>query len=384
MNLQAKPIIVTVIIFLVLFAIYNIAGYYTGHALPPIPSLPSCQVYCTTKSCVQDEMNISGRSICLDSDISTSITNLQVQADDITLNCRGHYIQGSGQNTVISSNGYNGFTLANCKVYNTSHGINVANGFDIRIYNNTFYDSRVYLTGSGVDAESGIKFTNVNNSYIESNIVYNIEAVKNALGIDVFAGENVTINYNTVHDIEGYGIVSSASNSIVEYNEVYDIDGDGIDIGGDDFLIEGNEIYDTFNGYGLYLVVTNSEIYSNEVYNNDDGTVLDSSEFNNMTDNTFFNNVGINLILYDSHENNIIDNNISYSEYGVYLEISDENVIFNNIISKTTPTCVWVTSTTITHITHWVWSTTPTTMLTIFTILSHNYSVTLSPIIDVE
>ena len=91
----------------------------------------------------------------------------------------------------------------------------------------------------------------------------------------------------------------------------------------------------TDNYYGIYIYRSSNNIVSENTISLSyrDGIYMQEAEFSDITLNTLSDNIKGGIFLRSSHHNNITGNNISLSERGIYLVVSGENNVTNNVIT---------------------------------------------------
>ena len=184
---------------------------------------------------------------------------------------------------------------------------------------------------------------------------------------DIYVGSNIDNGYSTIQKA-----INNASNqdSIYVYNGIYNetikinksinlitenndktiIDYKGnkteeiaiITITSDNCTINGiriNNLNKNIKLTGILIKSSNNTIINNTITNTDKGIFIESDYNTNYFNNTIlFNNLinnsyGLHIIY--SPNNNISDNNIKFSkEYGIYLLSSDTNTLSNNTFSE--------------------------------------------------
>ncbi|MHA2101299.1 MAG: NosD domain-containing protein, partial [Candidatus Kariarchaeaceae archaeon] len=183
----------------------------------------------------------------------------------------------------------------------------------------------------------GILFHNVSKSRIE-----NITVSDAGAGIFIGKSQNSTVKNSLITSNEnGIWIDDSFNNSlignVVKYNTIQ-----GIRIyNSHNNTLQGNTASNNQNvalSYisGIYLrLAENNTILNNEVKNNKIGIFLHYQNNNNtITNNIITSNQEKGLDLYFSDNNKIFQNTIKYTRTGMFLRGSKKNVIFNNTIDS--------------------------------------------------
>ncbi|RLI90746.1 MAG: hypothetical protein DRO95_05610, partial [Candidatus Altiarchaeales archaeon] len=231
----------------------------------------------------------------LTQNVSSSGTCMQINANNITLDCRGYKIKYSTSFVgygVDDSGGYDYTTIKNCNIVqgstsNDSYGIyfnGVTNGL---IKNNNITTTSDEL-GIGIRIESSSTNTLANNKIITSG------QYSYGIYLKFSSGSNVLAN-NTISTsgYSGYGILLYSSSTNILANNTISTSG--------------------YSGDGIYLYISSN---SNTISNN---TI--------STSNTW--SYGI-LLYTSSNSNTLSSNTISTSgtnAYGIYLYDSDNNNI---------------------------------------------------------
>ena len=241
----------------------------------------------------------------LTSDLSESV---EITADNISLDCNGHSITGSGGTGYgVYLNNREGVIIKNCNLTNFSYGIFLYFSLDIEIdknnVSNTSYGIRLHYSPNN-------KLTN---NIASSNIYSGISLLR--------SGDNILID-NTANLNKRYGIFLWEDSSHKYTN---------------DNTLTNNTV-NSNDDYGIFLYNScNNTLINNKVANNNYGLVVDSaSYYNTLTGNLVnLNNYGIWLIR--GAWNNTLTNNTVFDNhyYGIYLWWRISNTqISNNILSN--------------------------------------------------
>ena len=245
---------------------------------------PAAQNIIDISTCTS--LNTAGATYILTADITNSGASkcMNITAEDITLDCQGHTIDGTdaGGSYGVYSNQYN-TTVKNCVITNW---------------------------------EMGICYEGSNNGLIQNNTI-NSNSVWAA--IYLASSSNTRITNNTANsNYDGFFLESSSNNTITE-NTITNNAGDGI-----------------------YLCTSsnNNTITDNTVNSNGGkGIFLQSSSNNTVTNNTANSNSrGISLESWSSNNtiySNKFENN---TNYGIYIAVAGKNganLIYNNLFNNT-------------------------------------------------
>lgn len=224
-----------------------------------------------------------------------------------------------------NASSYNNFT--NNYIYNSS--------IDSAIWLDD--DSNYNLIEENV-LESGIYGVAIYNtvSTVESNIVRENEISNFTSGVYLLGAYYNTISDNIFSNNTGGIDIENSENNNITNNDIsagdYGVYAFGNSINN---LIRGNKIYDLNNYGGIYIdtPATLNVVDNNEIYNCPNGIYIYSYE-NNVTDNKIHDTI-YGIYLHSSNDNIIVENQITNNDYGVYLYVSideflDKNLLFGN------------------------------------------------------
>jgi parallel beta-helix repeat protein len=255
------------------------------------------------------ELNVSGATYYLTQDIidSSASVCMNISANNVTLDCQGHTIDGVDEGGV-----YYGIIVSRETEETTN----------ITIKNCVLTDW----------VSAGISLF-----YSNSNTLSNITANYNNDGIFLYYSNynnlsNITANSGSDHGIEIYESNSNTLSNIIANSN----SDSGILLDSSSFNNLTN-ITANSNSYGIYLGWSNSNALSNITANsNTYGIHLDSSNSNTLSNITANSNSGNGIYLYYSNsntiKNSIIQDNL---EFGIYLDSSGTNLIYNNLFNNT-------------------------------------------------
>lgn len=181
--------------------IWNIANetaypFFSWKIIPPVE--PTYISDCVT------ELNESGTTYVLISDLYNCSANIDIEGSNITLDGNGHYINGSSVRVYNSGFGYGNNTIKN--ILFDEGIILLFNSTNNLIYNNTFLNSSI---NAQVDSNSNVITNNVFNScespiYItnsdSNNITHNIVLNSEEYGIFIYFGDNNYLENNTIQN----------------------------------------------------------------------------------------------------------------------------------------------------------------------------------------
>jgi parallel beta-helix repeat protein len=240
------------------------------------------------------------KSVGSDSAIKLSANGIRLEGFDVTgASYPGEGIEiTSNDNTLVENNAYD----------NDNNGISL-----FQSGNNTLIGNNAYNNGySGRNGKygSGISFSSsCNNTLIGNNVNYN----KND-GISFSSSCNNTLIGNNATSNNDFGITffSSLNNTL-----------------------RGNNASNNGNGIILSSSGNNTLIGNNANSNNGIGISLSSSGNNSLGGNNASNNNRIGISLASSSDNMLSGNNASSNDYGISMDFSGDNLIYNNIFNNT-------------------------------------------------
>jgi parallel beta-helix repeat protein len=221
----------------------------------------------------------STQTCTLTQDVTDTI---EIDADNITLNCDGHWISGSILSYGIYLSGKKGVNIKNCKI----------NGFDYGIVLNSSQDLK-------------IRTSEIENSYVA--------------GIQILSSSSVEISKTKISNC-AYAILA------------------GTIIGAEKRTLENGLIFENElegNGGGIsFLNTFNTKVLKNKISKNNFGISLFNSSSTFISENTILENSyhAIDLVL--STNNTLNGNIILNNGEGILLNGSSNNIIFENTISN--------------------------------------------------
>jgi parallel beta-helix repeat protein len=214
---------------------------------------------------------------------------INIQADNVILDCQGHIIDGndtSGSNGIYDDYRIN-VTIKNCIVTDWYYGI--------------YFDSSNSNTLSNIIANSnyfGIFLYNSNSTTLS-----NITANSNIDGIHLYNSYFNILSDITSNSNSGSGIFLESSNSNTLSNIIANFN---------------------IGGYGIFLYNSNSNTLSNITSNSNERGIYLRESNSNIIKGSMFQNNYYGIYLYDSSMNLIYDN-LFNSIYNVYFGASGAN-----------------------------------------------------------
>ncbi len=156
-------------------------------------------------------------------------------------------------------------------------------------------------------------------------------------GITYFGGDGSVIKNNDIHDLY-FGFYSNGvSNITIEKNAIHHNVHYGLDphTGTHDMIIRNNRVYDN-GGIGIIcsLDCFNIMIENNKVYNNTKmGIMFSRNMYDSIARNNVISHEDKGIVISESHDNQIYNNDISDSGRGIDLDKeSVDNMIQGNVI----------------------------------------------------
>ena len=133
-------------------------------------------------------------------------------------------------------------------------------------------------------------------------------------GIKLLSNENIITNTYITHNREGVYLSSSNSNNISNNSVNYNRNAIQLHDASTHNRISGNTIITWSSSFGVYIE--------------------NSSDNNMIFQNTITNPDGWALYILESQENNISDNTVMKSEYGISMVYSNDSIISNNFLKQ--------------------------------------------------
>jgi parallel beta-helix repeat protein len=154
-------------------------------------------------------------------------------------------------------------------------------------------------------------------------------------GIFVFSNNNIVINNTVSNNDFGIYLESSSNNNLT--GNIASKNSDGIDlIYASNNTLTGNTA-NLNNGAGIHLGSSSNNTLTGNIANsnNYDGIYLYASSNNTLTNNSANSNTFNGIYLDSSGNNNLMDNTVSNNNYGIRLQYSSSNNIYNNHFNNT-------------------------------------------------
>lgn len=330
---------------------------------------------------IPDQCSIYGTwdpetSTCtLTQDLTESV---EIITNDITLDCNGHSITGTGSGFGVYLNNKSGVTIKNCTVNHFTGGVYLLNSSNNNtLTNNTASENR----WDGIRFDSASNNTLTNNTlsknrfgiynHSSSNTFTNNTLSENEFGLVLYYSPlNIITDNFFINDglyIKGPSHSNTIENNMVNNKPLIYLEnksdyivtenaGQIILVGCNNITIQNQNISHTdvgiellrtnnskiinntvdSNQYGIYLELSYFNTLANNiaVANHHHGIYFDECSFNTLTNNTSSNNgTGISLFYFDY--NTLTDNITNSNSYdGIVLAWSDNNTLINNSTSN--------------------------------------------------
>jgi len=159
---------------------------------------------------------------------------------------------------------------------------------------------------------------------------------------DKYECSNISIFNCNIFNIAGNGVsVAKAKNVDIYDNNIYRNTWAGISLANKihDTTIHNNNIYEnTMNGIAFYgSGFSNIQVYNNNILRNGNHTAQQAgiyikgcSNGINIFNNKISSNKPCGILLWESSNNMIFENNFILNEYSIFLHLSSDNMIFEN------------------------------------------------------
>ncbi len=309
---------------------------------------------------------------------STQESCINITTSNVSLDCKGFWMNGSVNNTGIFVNASN-ITISNCNITGFKKSIGVYNSANITVINATLEGNNLAFGGSSYGVYfSGVSYGTVLNStarnYSMSGIYFNTTSRSNITnctsysnmeffssydsGITLEVSSNNTLANNTVYrnHIGIYFLARSHENTIIDnkldYNGYYGI---AIQYSNNNKIINNtasNQTRDpsTYLNYGIYVANSNyTNLTANTARNNDYGMYISTYATGSVIRNNIlaYNNrttSSLGLYIYLSNSSNVTNNTIFNNTYGLILSSSSNNLVINNTVNNNTFTGITLQS----------------------------------------
>ncbi|WP_232473523.1 PEGA domain-containing protein [Thermococcus profundus] len=277
-------------------------------------------------------ITVSGCYVLGSDFVGVSGNAIEIQADNVTFYGSWRWVNGTGSGYGVYVSNVSNVTVRDLKISNFSSGVYVTSSHDNAIINsvintnksgngiminqslNTIIRDNI-LTGGGVSVWSSYHSTVVNNIVNGKPLVY-IEGASEEV-IEGELGQLVIVNST---DIQIVGVTITGTNPGILLVDT------------DNTVITNSNL--TNNYVGIELDFSDNNTISQDIFKgNNNAVYISASNNNTITDNTIRNN-GYGIVLRYSSNNTVTGNIISKSsKYGIYLDLSNDNVIYLNYLN---------------------------------------------------
>ncbi|MEK6945607.1 MAG: right-handed parallel beta-helix repeat-containing protein, partial [Nanoarchaeota archaeon] len=250
------------------------------------------------------------------------MNGIVIGQSNVILDCNGATLMGgyefsNGIFTYAPLDPLTNVTIKNCIISNFSSGMQIVNGKQYLIQNNTLKDIR----GKGIEMWNDFNVNIVGNSI--QNVNNNIDGTVIAKGINIFSSCNVSITGNSIQNVI-HGISPATGiefRNIENFNQTL-----GCTYG---LIFEGNSVKNNWGGLaidsltlGNYSIIVRNNFFDNMTYSvsNSVSGLLINNETIKIYNNTFRNSLGGAHITmtYNGQNIEIYNNTIFEGYFGMY------------------------------------------------------------------
>ncbi|MFH1630865.1 MAG: right-handed parallel beta-helix repeat-containing protein, partial [Candidatus Aenigmatarchaeota archaeon] len=285
--------------------------------------------------------------LVLDDDLTCDDIGIIIDEDDVTLDCSGHTITGSGGSwgpgipvtSGVLVDGHNNVTVKNCTILNFSAGIyshssNMTTFEYNTLYNNTVDIAYVFSEDSDI----------LNNHMYDS--IFGIFSLSPTRDFNIVD--------NNIHDLietqgfSAYAIISPSGmdNVLVRGNRISGV-GAGVYMNGENYLIEGNVM--TFGKGGVGGMGSNVTIRNNNISGSSmlgiyitegSGIIVEDNIIQNISGETYSSGIVFGDIISGSDtvvtDAVIRGNNLTDIPFGIYFVMAKNVSISENVMINST------------------------------------------------
>jgi len=292
--------------------VYNItalANYTDGGSASATASNITVNISAPASLQCGDPLDIQDHIYTLSDDVSSGGTCFTIGADNVTLDCNGHSITGSGSDDGVNAAGHSNVTVKNCVITGFTYGIEFNGASYGTIENNTVsdYDGLILFSSSDINIINNNVSSNHNGIYLSSsnhnnitnntansneyagiylgscsnNAIYNNTVDSNNRGIEVDSGQNNSVTNNDAGS-NTVGIQSSDSHGTIANNTIGLSGYYGIYLTGGSNITIANNTVGSSGAYGIYSGTSGNTIFNN-LFNNTNNAYLSGSNIWNTT-----------------------------------------------------------------------------------------------------
>ncbi|PKP54528.1 MAG: hypothetical protein CVT90_00800 [Candidatus Altiarchaeales archaeon HGW-Altiarchaeales-3] len=261
--------------------------------------------------------------------------------NNITLNCNGAKLVGSGSGTGITVLSSDNALVKNCMVENYTYGISLLYSAYVNLHNNSMQNNTYNFDVEGSEISHYAHNISTSNRINNKLMYYLVGEQDEKLSEDcAFAGvvscKNITIS-NTTLTNNGYGaIIINSSDIKVVNNTIRNHEHSGILLKNSSLInISHNNITSNTNN-GITLGESkHCELFNNSIRDNSArGISMENSSLINISHNTISESFN-GIYMFGSSKNRIFNNDMSSNtNNGIILVESQENELFNNSITR--------------------------------------------------
>ncbi len=305
--------------------------------------------------------------------------SVEITADNVTLDCQGHQIFGSGSFTYTSGfgvylNDKSGVTIKNClvtkfnvgiyivgslskndtviknEVFNNDYGIMLMSPWWSLSYSNTVSENKVYSNYGGVEIY-GNSNGNITDNNIHDNLDYGLlldSGTQNYLRDNVLTDNlhNFGVNNGGAYDIDTSNTVDGKPVYFLydQHDKIIDASSNAGYIGvfsSNNILIKDASISNNIHGIDFYYS-TDCQVINSKFSGNNIAVDIGVSARIKVQNNQFVDNPGTAVVISNSSQNAIVDNDFKNNYVGVMLTgpwepngwSHDDQVYHNNFIEN--------------------------------------------------
>lgn len=330
---------------------YIIAGYNITSSSGALIDIENIDKYTIIQNCLLNGENYGGGAgIFVYNDSKLTITNTYIEQVGTAINAnKGNIIVQS--NIILPSNigieiqsSINAKFLSN-QIFNPLTGLESLSNNQIEMNSNIIYNCSSYgidinsdlndliisnsLSGTGAVGNYGLFSLSLSNSIVNNNTIDNYNRA-----IILLSGTQVNLTNNNIQNSTAYGISSSNSNKLViTQNTVSNSSYAGLYLNGDSHESVERNFISGAKQYGAWIsLVSNSQFINNTVTNSGISFEVDSSSWDLISGNIFFNSQSLELVLSAS-QHTTISNSVFNGSSDFSLELTNG---LNNVVTANT------------------------------------------------
>ena len=285
----------------------------------------------------------------LTNDVTSSSTCFTVAAPNVTLDCNGYKIIGSGAFGIdgIDSVSQDNTTITNCDISGFGYGIsfsNVTNGKIISVYSHDDNYSAVGLFRCNkniiLNTIASSDNTAIDLSLSSSNQIQNTSMGGRLVGLELSGSHNNIIEHSTASGLTGIQIFQGSDNIISKSTGISRFNGSctnpaGIEISNSSNNLITGSTGSALSGDGIFMYfASNNQVVSSAALSNSGLGIYISSGSNNHIDNSIAGTPGsfIGIWLVNTINNTISESQVNSLTVGIELDASSSNIFTKNTI----------------------------------------------------